>query len=142
MKKPFLLGSVILLCLGVLNLAAIYKKEDPITDTQTNPIGYKEKMGELKEGPKEAPTPSFKFYGKEKFLTESNLSEEKEEVDEIQSSDRIPLPTEPIPEDLSGEDAPQDQEPAAEDAAGPGGEDWWSEDSGSVPADQNSVKKI
>ena len=61
---------IVVILVSLLNLATIRKKEDPIAKTQTDPIAFNDKIEELKEGPKGAPTPSFQLYAKSKFFTE------------------------------------------------------------------------
>ncbi len=72
MNRTFLWLSLGLL--AFLNMAAVNKAQDPIRDTQTNPIGLNEKTDELKDGQKEAPKPSMKLYPDQGFLAQSNLS--------------------------------------------------------------------
>lgn len=109
-------GSIILVCL--LNMGVIRKNEDPVGDTQTDPVTLKKKLEELKDGPKGAPKPSFKFYIKdEKFqvrtavetFAETNLLAPRD------PDDAIPAWGDPVPEDLTGLE--QDER-----------EDWWAED--------------
>ena len=94
-----------LMILALISLAAVYKEDDPVADTQTNPIAYKDKMEEIKQGEKEAPKPSFNLIAKEKFMIDSNLEEEKPQ----DSSEKNQAPLgEDLPEDIKGQD--QDQE--------------------------------
>ena len=53
---------VILAAVWCLHSGTIRKKDDPIRKTQTDPIKYEEKMSEIKEGIKGAPSPSLRFY--------------------------------------------------------------------------------
>ena len=64
------LRMVVLLTLSsMLNIGTIRKKEDPILKAQTDPISYKQKMDDMKDGvPKGAPMPSFNVYPQEKFM--------------------------------------------------------------------------
>lgn len=71
----------IIVLFSVLQVAAVNKAEDPIRDTQTNPILIDEKNEELKDGQKEAPKPSFKLYPEQGFLSDSNLSDEDADSD-------------------------------------------------------------
>ena len=84
-SRYLLIGIVIT---SLMNLATIRKKEDPITKTQTSPIALNDKIQELKEGPKGAPTPSFRLYDKSKFFTDSPV-DQKETKEEKQSQDEI-----------------------------------------------------
>ncbi len=96
-KLPF-----ILICLAaVLNLAAVRKKEDPILLTQTNPIAYKDKLEETKDGEKGPPSPTYKFYPRNKFLTEPPVETEPEESP-VHEEGEIPEWGDPIPENLEG----------------------------------------
>jgi len=79
MKKITLFLSVMIVVIGFLNSGTIRKKEDPILKTQTDPITYKQKMEEMKDGPKGAPTPSFKLFPKENFMSDPSVGAAKEE---------------------------------------------------------------
>jgi len=72
-------GPIILLCLGILQLGTIRQAEDPILKTQTEPISYKAKLEETKDGVKGAPAPSMTFYGNETFYIDSTVEEQKDE---------------------------------------------------------------
>lgn len=74
---------------GGLNLGTIRKKDDPILNTQTDPIAYKEKMEEIKDGEKGAPMPSVTLYAKEKFLAEGPVAKGK--TDEAEEKSKKPL---------------------------------------------------
>ncbi len=102
------LGAMLVLIGSLFNLGAIRKNEDPIAKTQTDPISYKQKLEETKDGPKGAPTPSFNLYPKEGFLTDSAVGESKDE----------PPATESKPEEIVSEAASSEEE----------SEDWWSEE--------------
>ena len=69
---PWLCFSI-LGVLFILNVGAIRKNEDPIARTQTDPISYKQKLEETKDGVKGAPSPSFKYYEKEAFMVKSPM---------------------------------------------------------------------
>ncbi len=75
MVRNFVWASLALILGAGLNLATIRKKdaEDPILRTQTDPIAYKEKMEEIKDGEKGAPAPSMNLYPKSKFLVSPPL---------------------------------------------------------------------
>ena len=94
------------------NLGTILDKKDPITKTQTDPISYKDKMEEIKDGEKGAPSPSFEFYPKKllnlRFRPEIPMVREKEEEKKSHSS-AIPEMGEPIPEDVP-QAGPSEQE--------------------------------
>ena len=81
MKRAIILIGAGLVISSLLNLGTIKKADDPILKTQTDPISYKQKMEEEKDGPKGAPTPSFKLYPKEGFMTDPAV--EESEGDEL-----------------------------------------------------------
>jgi len=92
----------------MLNVGTVRKDFDPITKTQTDPIAYKKKMEEIKDGVKAAPKPSFKFYNKSDFLTLPPMEKRQQKSFQTWEQDRIPSWGEPIPEDLGGEDSSGD----------------------------------
>lgn len=108
---------VLLLCATwTLQLGAMFKdKEDPIAKTQTDPVAYRDMIEESKDGPKGAPSPSFKLYERAGFLTDSPVAPESEEELSEKAAETLPE------EQLS--------------------EDWWIEDAGdpAVPADEEKV---
>lgn len=77
MQKRYIL-IIGLLTVFVLNMGLVRKKENPIRDTQTDPILYKQKMEQIKDGEKGPTTYSMQFYKKEKFFTEAPFSEDEE----------------------------------------------------------------
>ncbi|HXV28395.1 MAG TPA: hypothetical protein VD913_05445 [bacterium] len=85
--------------IALLHVGSVRKQEDPIVMTQTNPIAYKDKMEEIKDGEKGAPSPTYKYYPKGRFLVEPPMEKEPEESLES-GVDQIPDWGEPIPEDL------------------------------------------
>ena len=133
--------SLVILLAGLMSLATVRKKEDPILNTQTSPIAYQEKMEEIKDGEKGAPTPSFKLYPGEKFMTASPV-EEKVSNGSASSLQGLPRPGDPIPEDLSDRQAGEDQK-SEEDS-----EEWWQEEDSEPPAmqeddaEENSFKDL
>lgn len=62
-----------ILLAAYLSVGAVAKKEDPIVDTQTDPIDYREKQKEEKEGKKGPPVPSINLFPKYRFLTEDAI---------------------------------------------------------------------
>ena len=109
MKKAFMWVGIVVAMSGLFNLGTIRKKEDPITKTQTDPISVKQKMEEMKGGPKGAPAPSMNLYPKEQFLTDPPVERAKEEA--------------------GGKAAEEEKVPAAEEVSTDDeSEDWWSED--------------
>lgn len=114
--------------------------------TQTNPIAYKDKMEELKDGEKGAPSPSYKFYPKDRFLTDPPMEKEGE----TQPEDNLPEWGEPIPENLEGwedesfvseESSKVEEEPKIERelvAEESQAEEWWQEEG--TTQEQGSVQ--
>ncbi len=78
LSKSYLL--IVLSATLILQTGAIRKNQDPIKDTQTEPIAYSDKQEALKDGEKGAPAPSFKFYEKENFLVRTPTQTSDEEV--------------------------------------------------------------
>ena len=112
-RKFFCIITLILAC-GILNLGTIRKKDDPIARTQTNPITFKQKQEELKDGPKGAPAPSFTLYPKTRFLMDPPVSDKSKESPKPDQKKLI-------------EPAPEEVQYWEEDKDGKGEEDWWSE---------------
>ncbi len=108
MKKITLILSVMIVMIGFLNSGTIRKKQDPILKTQTDPITYKQKMEEMKDGPKGPPTPSFQLFPKENFMADSSVEEGKEELPQNAST----------PENIS-------EVPVSE---GEESEEWWGDE--------------
>jgi hypothetical protein len=73
------LFSICVLVLGGLNIGAILRSEDPIRDTETSPISYKQKMEEDKDGKKGPLAYSVKYNPRDTFLTTSPVGSKKEE---------------------------------------------------------------
>ncbi|HTL46652.1 MAG TPA: hypothetical protein VL688_01180 [Verrucomicrobiae bacterium] len=113
----------------VIDTGVIRKDFDPIKNTQTDAISLKQKEEETKDGVKGPPTPSFKFYKRTDFLVKTPMQTPVEwQLPKAASSDRIPEPGEPIPEDLGTEERGTAQQPQAEAAPSEAPqEDWWSE---------------
>jgi len=101
-RKWVLFGA----CNFLLLTGAVQKKENPILKTQTDPIAYKAKMEELKEGEKGAPSPSLRHYPESGFLVDPPFEAKK--VEALKNSG-IPNIDDPIPEDLS--ELTQEKEP-------------------------------
>jgi hypothetical protein len=109
----------------LLNVGAIRKNEDPISRTQTDPISYKKKLEETKDGVKGAPTPSFRYYEKEEFLVKSATQTPGEENAVKKPAGTAEVSEVDFEEDegLSGEENLEVEEPAEDED-----EDWWVED--------------
>lgn len=92
-----------ILFLSLMHVGTIRKKDDPIVKTQTDPITYKAKMEEIKDGVKGAPSPSLKFYGKydgeEQFYTAEPMEEDLSEEEALLMGDWEPSGTEERLED-------------------------------------------
>src|SRR3990167_1766661 len=102
-----------LLLAGVFNLAAVRKKQDPIQQTQTDPILYDKKMEEIKDGEKGAPLPSIVYYAKNKFFVDPPVTDQRDSNLDIYAG--VPY-GEDLPEDLTGF---EDEE---------AGDSWWLEE--------------
>jgi len=99
-----------------LHMGVIRKEFDPIKNTQTDSISYKQKQEELKDGEKGPPTPSFKFYKRADFQAKDPM-EIHAEHDAMKGREE---------DSYAGYNEASPQEtPAAEERSG--GEDWWSE---------------
>jgi len=66
--RPKYLFSILVLALAMLNMGVIRRNEDPIRDTQTNPILYEQKKQEEKDGKKGALLYSVKYNPPSEFL--------------------------------------------------------------------------
>ena len=114
----------------MINLGTIRKKENPILKTQTNPIAWKDKLEEIKDGVKGPPAPSWKLYPKSRFQTEDLIHHQGSESEPRGAGDKIPELGAPIPED---------QRDKTKDS----NEDWWHEEdqTGASEKSKNSVKE-
>lgn len=91
MEKRFWL-FVFFLFLVTPHFGTVRKKDDPILRTQTDPIAYKDKMEEIKDGEKEAPSPSFRYYPKSRFLAEPPVEGrdgDKQETQEVPEAEEV-----------------------------------------------------
>ncbi len=79
--------AVVVLC--VLNTATIRKKDDPILNTQTNPIAYETKMEENKEGEKGAPMPAWRLYPRLRFLSDSPNKKNNPQAEELPPTHKV-----------------------------------------------------
>lgn len=82
-----IISSIFVLVLASLSLAAIYRNEDPIRDTQTDPIAYQQKMEEEKDGKKGALLYSVKYNPSDNFLTASPVAEEEEVMEPVEAEE-------------------------------------------------------
>ena len=134
MMKRLFLTLTLLLTVWVPATASVRKEDDPILNTQTNPIALKDKMEEIKDGEKGAPSPSFKHYPKSKFLTEPPM--EGQSDSEPETPEKSPVKwddsmIEDLGEDQDAEELQEQQEQE---------EDWWEE--GRTESDENQFKEV
>ena len=124
----------VVLILAFLSLATVKKNQDPIVNTQTDPVTYAQKQQEEKEGKKGPPVPRMDLFPKEQFLVEAPVVKPKE-ADEIPSEeDEFDLWFDEKGEDLA-EDENLPVEASSQEPKRKGlkdskevseeGEDWW-----------------
>ena len=121
MKKAVRVVSTVVVLGSLLNIGTIRKKEDPILKTQTDPIAYKQKMEETKDGPKGAPMPSFNLYPKERFFSDPAVGDAKGEESSMDSSAKekvseVAVPQEEESEEWWGDEAPEAEEIPVKDS--------------------------
>ena len=129
LKKIPLRGLVFIICaFAILNIATIRRKDNPILNTQSDAIPWKEKEEEIKGGEKGPPMPSFRIYPRSLFWVQSpNETPEPQELPKA----KIPQVGEPIPENLN--DLKVEDQKAAEN--------WWeAEADNSKPA--NEIQEV
>lgn len=144
LKKEKSMSLVALfLVLALMQLGTIRRKDDPMVKAQADPILFKEKMEQEKDGKKEAPMPSFTLYGKQRFLSDSPVGTAPRDVaaetDELNNdeADFAAVAEDLIPEasvsaqpaSQTGENDPEKSpETSSADETSKEGEDWWSEE--------------
>ena len=71
--------SLLILVIGTAFLftGAVVKRKDAIQRTQTDPVGYQDKLKEEAEGKKGPPAPTIELFPKEGFLSEGPVEEGK-----------------------------------------------------------------
>lgn len=69
---------ILFLGIGFLLMGAVVKKKDPLRETQTDPVGYQDKLKEEEGGKKGPPAPSLNLFPKEKFLVEGAVGKAPE----------------------------------------------------------------
>jgi len=94
---------------SLMQLGTVRKQDDPILNTQTNPIAFEEKMTQMEEGEKGAPTPSFEHYAKEEFMTDPPVGQDQEE-ETFDFWSVVPQDEKSIPEDLGEPDQELDDQ--------------------------------
>lgn len=105
MKQKFIrtIGFVCFAFWACALMGSIRKNQDPILETQTSGILHKDKMEEIKDGEKGAPTPSFKLFDKFGFLAEPPINEEQKNIENengyLPDSNAV-LPENPIPDEV------------------------------------------
>ena len=122
----------------LLNLGTVRKKPNAILRTQTDPIAYKDKMEEIKDGVKGAPQPVWTLYSKGSFLSDPPVEASQMAEAAKMLQEKIPVLGEPLPENLDERESPeetgwteegtgQDKQPAARDSEdnGPKKEEEW-----------------
>jgi hypothetical protein len=142
--------------LAGLNLGSIRKAEDPIRDTQTNPILYEQKKEEEKDGKKGPLMYNVKYNPRESFFIDPPFEKEKESSSkriaaeessasadatgwwEEQSADPQTVPStemasEPLPESLTDAEKVQEDIAANQPGAAPKTEDVPASDKGDDP---------
>lgn len=125
MKKNALFFIFVLVLAG-LNLGTIRRAEDPIRDTQTDPILYEQKKEEEKDGKKGALLHSVKYNPADSFLTASpNVSPKKEKFSAVGIQEAGPAGADWWEEVPVAETNLAGQKPVT--PAGPVGTDWWEE---------------
>ena len=62
--------SILFLGICFLLMGTVVKKKDPVRETQTDPVGYQDKLKEEEEGKKGPPAPALNLFPREKFLVE------------------------------------------------------------------------
>lgn len=80
--------------LAGLNLGTVRRAEDPIRDTQTNPILYEQKKEEEKDGKKGPLLYHVRNYPREGFFIDPPFEKEKETSQERALTEKTPLPLE------------------------------------------------
>ncbi len=152
MDKKILFLILVLLFAG-LNTASIRRAEDPIRDTQSDAVSYKQKMEETKNGVKGPPSYSMKFNPKDTFFIDPPFEKSKKEEPQKEKATEAPAVTdwweeeapvaaqpssgpeavEPLPsqEETSGEARSQDEKAVAvpdqgkQTAPDEGADDYW-----------------
>lgn len=81
---------IFLSVLAGLNLGSIRRSEDPIRDTQTNPILYEQKKEEEKDGKKGPLMYNVKNNPRAGFFTDSPIEKEKESSSQELATDEMP----------------------------------------------------
>lgn len=64
---------ILFLGIGFLLMGTVVKKKDPVRETQTDPVGYQDKLKEEEEGKKGPPAPALNLFPREKFLVEGSV---------------------------------------------------------------------
>ena len=79
MRNHIVFAAFVVLILGMAfgNLGAVVKKKNPILATQTDPVGYQDKVKEEEEGKKGPPVPSLNLFPKEAFLSDGPVGKVK-----------------------------------------------------------------
>ncbi|MDD5225580.1 MAG: hypothetical protein PHV97_00155 [Candidatus Omnitrophica bacterium] len=137
---------IFLSVLASLNLGSVRKSEDPIRDTQTNPILYEQKMEEEKDGKKGPLMYHVKNNPRESFFIDPPFQKEKKSSPQVNVTEKVPasedasgwweepatapqaLPSaerisEPLPEPFPEAEQAQNPEPIEQSASAPENQD-------------------
>lgn len=74
-KVSLLIFTIFMIGGGFLLSGAVVKRKDPIQKTQTDPVGYQDKIKEEAEGRKGPPVPALELFPKEGFLSGGAVEE-------------------------------------------------------------------
>ena len=77
MKIPLFPRFSFFVLIAFLSVGAIAKKQDPILKTQTDPVDYREKQKEEREGKKGPPVPTIELFPRQRFLVEGPVDKTK-----------------------------------------------------------------
>ncbi len=142
-KEKSAILMVLFLVLVLVQIGTIRRKDDPMTKAQADPILFKEKMEQEKDGKKEAPMPSFTLYGKQRFLADSPVGTVPP-ADDTELDGRVgdggetaDSALEAVPEDAASDtqvvpsaenEQEKSSETSSEEETSKQEEDWWSEE--------------
>ena len=92
-RKAMFLLFLSVFGLASLNLASVRKNEDPIRDTQTNPILYEQKKEEEKDGKKGPLLYNVKYNPREAFFIDPPIEPEKQGPGATHVTEAVPAAT-------------------------------------------------
>ena len=79
MKGGSFFSVVLIAVLAFSHLGTVRKTKTTLQKTQSDTVTWKQREEELKDGPKGAPTPSFKLYGSKQIMTDPPMTAKTEE---------------------------------------------------------------